>query len=195
MLRELQIYVAEQTKDGRPWDGNVPTNYKIRSTTDGTEDEEKNLGRWINRQRSLFQAGKLKKERQMDLERIGLKWSVLLTTSWSTMYDGLCAFAEARRKQSANGVWDGQVPPNYKSNTNPPLSLGRWVNRQRSAYAKGQLKEDQVQKLEMIGFKWYEEVELSHSTPMTVTSTNIQRETETPLGGAVKPEVVTSSES
>ncbi|KAL7456177.1 hypothetical protein ACHAWC_007691 [Mediolabrus comicus] len=195
MLRELQIYVAEQTKDGRPWDGNVPTNYKIRSTTDGTEDEEKNLGRWINRQRSLFQAGKLKKERQLDLERIGLKWSVLLTTSWSTMYDGLCAFAEARRKQSANGVWDGQVPPNYKSNTNPPLSLGRWVNRQRSAYAKGQLKEDQVQKLEMIGFKWYEEVELSHSTPMTVTSTNIQRETETPLGGAVEPEVVTSSES
>ena len=195
MLRELQIYVAEQTKDGRPWDGNVPTNYKIRSTTNGTEDEEKNLGRWINRQRSLFQAGKLKKERQMDLERIGLKWSVLLTTSWSTMYDGLCAFAEARRKQSANGVWDGQVPPNYKSNTNPPLSLGRWVNRQRSAYAKGQLKEDQVQKLEMIGFKWYEEVELSHSTPMTVTSTNIQRETETPLGGAVEPEVVTSSES
>ena len=146
MLRELQIYVAEQTKDGRPWDGNVPTNYKIRSTTNGTEDEEKNLGRWINRQRSLFQAGKLKKERQMDLERIGLKWSVLLT--WSTMYDELCAFAEARREESANGVWDGLGPSNHKS------SLGGWVNRQRSAYAKGQLKEDQIQKLEKIGFKW-----------------------------------------
>jgi hypothetical protein len=149
MFCELQIYVAEQTKDGRSWNGNVPTNYKIRSTTDGTEDKGKNLGRWINRQRSLFQAGKLKKERQMDLERIGLKWSVLLTTSWSTMYDELCAFAEARREESANGVWDGLGPSNHKS------SLGGWVKRQRSAYAKGQLKEDRVQKLEMIGFKWY----------------------------------------
>jgi hypothetical protein len=64
------------------------------------------------------------------------------------MYDELCAFAEARREESANGVWDGLGPSNHKS------SLGGWVNRQRSAYAKGQLKEDRVEKLEMIGFKW-----------------------------------------
>lgn len=200
MLRELQIYVAEQTKDGRPWDGNVPTNYKIKSNTPGggAEDEEKNLGRWINRQRSLFQAGKLKKERQLDLERIGLKWSVLLTTSWTTMYDGLCAFVEARRKQSPTGVWDGDVPPNYKTNTNPPLSLGRWVHRQRSAQAKGQLKEDQVQKLEMLGLKWFDEGEelAQQSTPMSVTSssTYIHRSGENQLNGAVSgPETVTST--
>lgn len=200
MLRELQIYVAEQTKDGRPWDGNVPTNYKIKSNTSagGADDEEKNLGRWINRQRSLFQAGKLKKERQLDLERIGLKWSVLLTTSWTTMYDGLCAFVEARRKQSPTGVWDGDVPPNYKTNTNPPLSLGRWVHRQRSAQAKGQLKEDQVQKLEMLGLKWFDEGEelAQQSTPMSVTSssTYIHRSAENQLNGAVsRPEAVTST--
>lgn len=59
--------VNYQTKDGQKWDGNVPTNYRIKSNiaADGTEiDEEKNLGRWINRQRSLFQGGRLKKERQ-----------------------------------------------------------------------------------------------------------------------------------
>jgi hypothetical protein len=198
MLRELQIYVAEQTKDGRPWDGNVPTSYKIKSNSasDGAEDEEKNLGRWINRQRCLFQAGKLRKDRQIELERMGLKWSVLLTTSWTAMYDGLCAFAEARRKQSANGVWDGDVPPNYKASTNPPLSLGRWVNRQRSAYAKGQLKEDQVQKLEMIGLKWYEEGELVQGIPMSVPSSSaIYQDAENPLNETVcEPEVVTSSE-
>jgi hypothetical protein len=203
MLQELQIYVTEQTKDGRPWDGNVPTNYKIKTniTADGTDDEEKNLGRWINRQRSLFQAGKLKKERQMDLERIGLKWSVLLTTSWTTMYDGLSAFVEARRKQSADGVWDGEVPPNYKTNTNPPLSLGRWVNRQRAAQAKGQLKEDQVQKLEMLGLKWFEEGEGEEflnegtPTPMSVTSSSIiQHNDGNPLNGTVsKPDAVTST--
>eukprot|EP00985_Skeletonema_marinoi_P001632 scaffold658_cov110-Skeletonema_marinoi.AAC.4 len=199
MLRELQIYVTEQTKDGRPWDGNVPTNYKIKSNTtaEGVDDEEKNLGRWINRQRSLFQAGKLKKERQLDLERIGLKWSVLLTTSWTTMYDGLCAFVEARRKQSPSGVWDGDVPPNYKTNTNPPLSLGRWVHRQRSAQTKGQLKDDQVQKLEMLGLKWFEEGEelAQQSTPMSVTSSStfLHQSVGNQLNGAAEPDAVTST--
>jgi len=157
MLRELEIYVHEQTRNGRVWDGNVPTNYKIRSniSSDGTEiDEEKNLGRWINRQRSLFQAGKLKKERQLDLERIGLKWSVLLTTSWSTMYQSLVDYSEERRKERPDIGWDGNVPANYKTDSNPPLNLGRWVNRQRSAYSKGRLKEEFVQKLDAIGFKW-----------------------------------------
>eukprot|EP00978_Attheya_sp_CCMP212_P041131 scaffold232018_cov45-Attheya_sp.AAC.1 len=63
MMEELRIYVKEKTKDGEPWDGNVPTNYRIKGNTadDGTEiDKEKNLGRWINRQRCLFQGGKLK---------------------------------------------------------------------------------------------------------------------------------------
>lgn len=136
-------------------DGNVPTNYKIKSNipTYNTDDEEKNLGRWVNRQRSLFQAGKLKKDRQQDLERIGLKWSVLLTTSWTTMYDSLCAYAEEKRKQSPHG-WDGNVPANFKTRSNPSLSLGRWVNRQRSAHAKGRLKDEYVKQLDAIGLKW-----------------------------------------
>ncbi len=182
MLRELEIYVNEQTKDGQIWvsrvietdwavpadftlisffiqnspqDGNVPTNYKIKSNIPSynTDDEEKNLGRWVNRQRSLFQAGKLKKDRQQDLEKIGLKWSVLLTTSWTTMYDSLCAYAEEKRKLSSHG-WDGNVPANYKTRSNPSLSLGRWVNRQRSAHAKGRLKDEYVKQLDAVGLKW-----------------------------------------
>ena len=59
-------YLVVKTKNGQSWDGNVPTNYKIKSAPDGTVyDEEKNLGRWINRQRSLFQANRLRKDRQM----------------------------------------------------------------------------------------------------------------------------------
>lgn len=111
------------------------------------------MGRWVNRQRSLFQGGKLKKDRQQDLERIGLKWSVLLTTSWSTMYDSLCAYAEEKRNLNPHG-WDGNVPANFKTRSSPPLSLGRWVNRQRSAHAKGRLKEEYVRKLQEVGLKW-----------------------------------------
>jgi len=151
------MYVKEKTKDGQPWDGNVPTNYRIKGNTapDGTEiDEDKNLGRWINRQRSLFQAGKLKKHRQVELEKIGLKWSVLSTTSWQVMYEALCQYAEMRKKEDPNLKWDGNVPANYKTPENPQKSLGRWVNRQRSAYAKNRLKEDFVEKLEKIGLRW-----------------------------------------
>lgn len=138
-----------------PQDGNVPTNYKIKSNIPAysADDEEKNLGRWVNRQRSLFQAGKLKKDRQEDLEKIGLKWSVLLTTSWTTMFESLCAYAEEKRKQSPHG-WDGNVPANFKTRSHPSLSLGRWVNRQRSAHAKGRLKDEYVKQLDEVGLKW-----------------------------------------
>lgn len=157
MMDELRTYVKDKTSDGKPWNGNVPTNYRIRGNTasDGTEiDEEKNLGRWINRQRSLFQAGKLKKERQVELEKIGLKWSVLSTASWQSMYEALCKYVEEKKALDPNHSWDGNVPANHKTNDSPPKSLGRWVNRQRSAYAKKKLKKDFVDKLESIGLKW-----------------------------------------
>jgi hypothetical protein len=108
----------------------------------------------VNRQRSLFQQGKLKKDRQHDLERIGLKWSVLSTTSWESNFDILVTYAEERKKRSPHGTWDGNVPANYKTESDPPMNLGRWVNRQRSAYAKGRLKEEFVKKLDDIGFRW-----------------------------------------
>ena len=44
----------------------VPTNYRIKTTRNGGKmnDEDKNLGRWVNRQRSLYQDGKLRSDRQ-----------------------------------------------------------------------------------------------------------------------------------
>lgn len=156
MLEELKIYVNEKTKDGKAWDGNVPTNYKIKTSrrADGSElkDEDKNLGRWINRQRSLFQAGKLKSERKKLLEDIGLKWAVLSTTSWHTMYDALCEYVEAKRLSDPNSKWDGNVPAGYE--TEDKKKLGRWVNRQRQAYANKKLKKEFVDNLEELGLKW-----------------------------------------
>jgi len=136
MMTELKLYVREkvrsnllarraptaaQTNNGKnSWDGNVPTNYRIKSNiaADGSEiDEEKNLGRWINRQRSLFQSGKLKKERQKELEDIGLKWSVLSTSTWQVMFEALGDYAKTRR--DAHREWDGNVPANYKTAGTP----------------------------------------------------------------------------
>eukprot|EP00978_Attheya_sp_CCMP212_P039087 scaffold200126_cov68-Attheya_sp.AAC.2 len=86
-----------------------------------------------------------------ELEQIGLKWSVLSTASWDSMYESLVEYAEFKKN---DGDWDGNVPANYKTEDDPPKSLGRWVNRQRSAYAKDKLKEEFVEKLEIIGLKW-----------------------------------------
>jgi len=133
----------------------VPTNFKIRTKGDGDEgDEDKNLGRWINRQRSLYQAGKLKEDRRLQLEELGLKWAVLSTTSWHTMYDALCRYALSKRATDENGHWDGNVPASYETDDKPPKKLGRWINRQRSAYANKKLKNEFIEKLEKAGLKW-----------------------------------------
>ena len=66
------------------------------------------------------------------------------------MYGALCRYADSFVDQS----WDGNVPANYRTDDHPPKSLGRWVNRQRSAFAKGKLKQEFVDKLERVGLKW-----------------------------------------
>ena len=55
----------------------MPTNYRIKTKAGAAirDDEDKNLGRWVNRQRSLYQAGKLRKDRQ--LVRIAVMTRVL----------------------------------------------------------------------------------------------------------------------
>jgi len=153
MFEELRVYVREQTQSGKEWDGNVPTNYQIKTRPDSRfQGEDKNLGRWVNRQRSMFQAGRLRKDRQLQLEKLGLKWSMLSTTSWDAMFETLCSYV-ADAKKNGEG-WDGNVPANYKTNDNPPRALGRWINRQRSAFTKKKLKKEYADKLNAIGLKW-----------------------------------------
>jgi hypothetical protein len=136
----------------------VPTNYRIKVSKEKAscfskdDDDDKNLGRWVNRQRSMKQAGKLRKDRQLALEKIGLKWSMLATTSWESMFDTLCEYVEEKRKGGTE--WDGNVPANYKTEDEPPRALGRWINRQRSAYGKKKLKGEYVSKLNKLGLKW-----------------------------------------
>jgi hypothetical protein len=100
----------------------------------------------------MKQAGKLRKDRQLALEKIGLKWSMLATTSWESMFDTLCEYVEDKQKGGAE--WDGNVPANYKTEDDPPRALGRWINRQRSAYGKKKLKPEYVSKLNELGLKW-----------------------------------------
>ena len=135
----------------------MPTNYKIKISRDKKpfikeDDEDKNLGRWVNRQRSMYQAGRLRKDRQEALEKIGLKWSVLATTSWDSMFETLQEYVKERTRNGT--TWDGNVPANFRTSHDPPRALGRWINRQRSAFGKHKLKPEYEAKLSELGLKW-----------------------------------------
>ena len=86
------------------------------------------------------------------LEKVGLKWSMLATTSWDSMYETLVDYVTERTKDGSE--WDGNVPANFRTADNPPRALGRWINRQRSAYVKDKLKPDAIEKLSKLGLKW-----------------------------------------
>lgn len=70
------------------------------------------------------------------------------------MYESLVKYANEKREADKNRYWDGNVPASYETDDKPPKKLGRWVNRQRSAYANKKLKKEFVEKLEMAGLKW-----------------------------------------
>ena len=80
---------------------------------------------------------------------------------WEDMFDCLVKFIEETRekstkhmneKQKATWIWDGNVPTSHK--TRCGKALGRWINNQRSAKAKGTLKDDREVRLVSTGLKW-----------------------------------------
>jgi Helicase associated domain len=155
MFAELNLYIAAKTADGSPWDGNVPTNYQISGRTWSANGTEKNLGRWVNRQRDMYQSGKLKKERQEKLERLGLKWPKHAVT-WDEMRLLLVDYADQQRRRTGQ-PWDGQVPVDYQTGGDPPRWLGKWVQKQRSTRAKRKLQKHQEEQLTKMGLQWADE--------------------------------------
>jgi len=80
---------------------------------------------------------------------------------WDDMFQHLVQFiADTRAEKTKNmteekksaWVWDGNVPTSYK--TPSGKALGRWINNQRSAKAKGTLKDDREVRLVSTGLKW-----------------------------------------
>ena len=76
---------------------------------------------------------------------------------------------------SLPGTLSGNVPANYRTNDNPPRALGRWINRQRSAYVKDKLKSEYVEKLNKIGLKWsvHERRPMSGADAVTSSTTSV----------------------
>ena len=102
---------------------NVPTKYV-------TEDNY-NLGKWVQAQRTAYKTGNLPLERQQALEQLlGWAWGNRRKSyTWNECYNYLYKYI--KREGSSN------VQGNYK--TEEDFNLGKWVSTQRAKYNQGKL--------------------------------------------------------
>ena len=123
-----------------------PCGYKGTLTNGVTFD----LGHFVKLQRQKYRDGFLRHDRYERLNQIGFVFTVDLSDTrtsktqhlWDKMYERLCLY----RREHGNC----EVPRYY----NVDGELGIWVNYQRQRYAKGELGETRVQRLDKIGFAW-----------------------------------------
>lgn len=108
------------------------------------EDEGFQLGTWVRTQRTGHKKGRLTVDKITRLEAIpGWVWNIN-SVGWEEGFEHLRRFVE--REGHA------RVPRKYEDDG---YRLGEWVDRQRTAYSKGQLKADRVMRLEALrGWGW-----------------------------------------
>jgi len=124
-------------------------------------EPNKQLGRWVTRQRKQYrflQEGKqsqMTDERITKLEEIGFVWDASClhggqpnNDTWNQRHKEMIEYKHKHR--------DCNVPQGYKANK----QLGMWVSKQRQQYRflqegkQSAMTEERIAKLEEIGFKW-----------------------------------------
>eukprot|EP00980_Cylindrotheca_fusiformis_P003752 scaffold833_cov92-Cylindrotheca_fusiformis.AAC.6 len=139
-LKELKLY---KEKHG---DCNVPLHFQ----------DNKQLGRWVDKQRTYYkhrQEGKkssMSDERISKLEDLGFAWKIREADKvpWDLRISELKQYIELHG--------DCNVPYHYSKNK----ALGKWVSRQREFYKfklaglRSSLTDERVKELEDIGFAW-----------------------------------------
>lgn len=101
------------------------------------------LLRWVSMQRSMMMRGKLDDEKRAQLDAIGFSWtSNVIDAKWLKMYDCLKSF----HLEYGNS----DVPNRWQKN----LKLAAWVSSQRERRKKDFISDEQIQKLDELGFTW-----------------------------------------
>ena len=95
------------------------------------------LGQWINDQREDYRLKKLNEEQVRRLEDMGFSWNPI----WGKMLDTLIEYAKVHG--------DYNVPHNWIENKIP---LGQWVRAQRRNLRSQKLSDNQIKRLNEIGF-------------------------------------------
>ncbi len=99
------------------------------------------LAAWLNAARSTKRAGRLRADRERQLDSLDVVWEPQ-QARWEEMF---AALAEYRRQHG-----DCNVP--YGWSENP--ALAKWVKGLRAAQKRGELDDERLRRLESIGFAW-----------------------------------------
>lgn len=103
--------------------------------------ENQELSRWVGTQRHDKKKGCLVLERVSRLTKIGFDWNPS-DSDWEKNFSALSEFFRQEGHLNVPEKWPEQ--PGLRS----------WVNKQREAYKKGKLREDQIAMLENLEFVW-----------------------------------------
>ena len=106
------------------------------------------LGSWIftvrNARKNANSRSKLTDEQVKRLDAIGMFWGNIHDLEWEKAYAAAC---EYKKKQG-----DLSIPVTFQ--TVDGIRLGRWIRRQREAYAEGKLSSERKERLDHIGMIW-----------------------------------------
>lgn len=131
--------------DGDPWSESY-AQAKHFYTQSGhlNVPSDQQLGRWLNRQRKLYQAGELRDEQVKRLEAIGIDWLPPNQRAWENGYEA------ARRYCVRTGALS--VAAKYVDAQGYPL--GEWLTTQRKRKRAGKLSPEQEARLNALDVTW-----------------------------------------
>ena len=142
-MREEETVGQRQSKRDEQWNARFEELLSYRSGHGDCDVSTSigKLGRWVSKQRKVYRAGSLPQDRIDRLNSIGFKWAVITgrKTGWTAQFKELVKY---KAKHGDCNVLTSQG------------KLGKWVSHQRTAYMSGSLVQDQIDRLNTIGFKW-----------------------------------------
>jgi len=125
-------------------DCNAPANERV-ILEDGTEQ---NLGQWLRRQRTLYNRGKLRTDRQNRLQILvdagKLSWDIIHVDAWEQQYEALLAWSE-KHDGDCNIPRDDVTLEDGRE-----MILGAWLCRQRVLYKQGELSPEREYRLQSL---------------------------------------------
>jgi hypothetical protein len=107
----------------------------------------KKLGIWVANQRQSKKKGKLAQSRLKFLEEIGFQWELRHTRNRAPRRSWEAMFARLAQFQREYGTCN--VPYSWEDDP----ALGRWVQKQRYARETGSLSQEQIGRLDVLGFE------------------------------------------
>ena len=112
----------------------VPQNWK----------PDQQLATWVGTQRKNYRCGRLTPEHFERLDKVGIVWQVNSprVVIWEQRFARLVAYK--------NQFGHCDVPCHWKED----VSLGQWVSDQREMRRKRMLRQERIDRLDQIGFKW-----------------------------------------